>query len=64
MRAHVTPASSSSTSFSTVWHAGPTVMATAGQGTAEGRQAESLSIAGGRWGGGGRASERASGGKP
>lgn len=29
MRAHVTPASSSSTSFSTVWHAGPTVMATA-----------------------------------
>lgn len=29
MRAQVTPASSSSASFSTVWHAGPTVIATA-----------------------------------
>lgn len=30
MRAQVTPASSSATSCSTFWHAGPTVMATAG----------------------------------
>ena len=37
MRAHVTPASSSSTSFSTVWHAGPTVMRTAGRWHPRGR---------------------------